>query len=71
MKIESWGASGRKKGEAAGGNQKSIDSTIFHIDDGPGCCKMLQVYKNKGGLKTSSKCPNAPGLPKTIPCDGA
>jgi hypothetical protein len=71
MKIESLGTSGRKKDAAAGANQKSIDSTIFHIDEGPGCCKMLQVYKNKGGLKTSLKCLNAPGLPKTIPCDEA
>jgi hypothetical protein len=71
MKIESVGASGRQKDAVAGGNQKSIDSTIFHIDDRPGCCKMLQVYKNKGGLKTSLKCPNGAGLPKTIPCDEA
>jgi hypothetical protein len=46
------------------GNQKSIDSTVFHIEDAKDGCKMLQVYKNKGGLKMSWKLPPSITPPK-------
>jgi len=47
MKIESSGPRVEKKMPLRG-NQKSIDSTIFHIDEQPRLLQNAASYKNKG-----------------------